>query len=254
MNATSLLRKAAAVLAVTLFAGCASAPHGVKPDDEAGVATARVDPWERFNRAVFAFNETVDRAVIKPAAQGYQAVVPQWLRTGIGNMFGNLGDAWSVVNLTLQAKPKDALETGMRVAANTVFGIAGFFDVAEEMGLERRNEDFGQTLGHWGVASGPYLMLPLLGPSTLRDAAALAVDSKASPPQLAFGEVRDQNGARVLQVLDTRARLLSASRVLDDIALDKYTFLRDAYLARRRSQIYDGNPPEDEDPAPAAPK
>lgn len=254
MNVARLLRTTLLVLGITALSGCANAPWRMQRLEDTGPTATRADPWERFNRAMFAFNEVVDQTVVKPAALGYRAMVPEWLRTGIGNVFGNLGDAWSVVNLTLQGKPQAALETGMRVTTNTLFGFAGFIDIADEMGLERRSEDFGQTLGRWGMSSGPYLVLPLLGPSTVRDAAAMVVDSKASPPQLAFGEVRDQNGARVLQLLDTRVRLLNASRVLDDIALDKYVFLRDAYLARRRSQIYDGSPPEDEEPAAALPK
>ncbi len=215
-----------------------------------GPTTEHSDPWERFNRKVFAFNDAVDAAVIKPVALGYLAVLPEWLRTGIDNMFGNLGDVWSAVNLVLQLKPQAALETGMRVTTNTVFGLAGFLDIADEMGLERRSaEDFGQTLGRWGMRSGPYLVLPLLGPSTLRDAAALALDYKAAPSQLVFDEPRDRNSATALGLVNTRVKLLNASRVLDDVALDKYILLRDAYLSRRRSQIYDGEPPDEPEPA-----
>ncbi|MBI5254939.1 MAG: VacJ family lipoprotein [Burkholderiales bacterium] len=246
-----VLLLAAAMLGL---AGCSTVPWRKPALEDAGPSTERADPWERFNRRVFAFNEVVDAALIKPLALGYRAVVPEWLRTGIDNMFGNLGDAWSTVNLVLQVKPRAALDMGMRVVTNTTFGLFGFLDVADEVGLERRSsEDFGQTLGRWGLKSGPYLVLPLLGPSTLRDAASLTVDFKASPSNLAFREVRDQNGGTVLQLLNTRVKLLNASRVLDDIALDKYILLRDAYLARRRSLIYDGDPPEDEaEPAPAA--
>jgi phospholipid-binding lipoprotein MlaA len=250
------LRGALAVLALLALGACSTVPSATggaqqAADDEAGMGTHRSDPWERLNRRIYGFNEAVDAAVLKPVALGYRAVVPEVLRTGIDNMFGNLGDAWSAVNLLLQAKPKPALEMGMRVVTNSVFGLAGFLDIAEEAGLSRQTEDFGQTLGTWGVQSGPYMMLPLLGPSTLRDTAALPVDMKASPSAIAFKEVRDQNGATVLSIINTRTKLLNASRVLDDVALDKYILLRDAYLSRRRSQVYDGDPPDEEEPPPA---
>ncbi len=251
MMARRLVAALLLLLAFVGLQGCTSLPWRAPALESTGPTTERADPWERFNRRIFAFNEAIDTAVIKPLALGYRAIVPEWLRTGIDNMFGNVGDAWSAVNLVLQAKPRAALEMGMRVATNTVFGLLGFVDVADELGLERRQtEDFGQTLGRWGVKSGPYLVLPLLGPSTLRDTVALTVDYKASPPNLAFREVRDQNAGTGLQLLNTRVKLLNASRVLDDIALDKYVLLRDAYLARRRSLIYDGNPPDEEEPAP----
>lgn len=240
------------LLAVVLLAlgGCASLPWKAPAPEDTGTDSSQADPWERFNRRVFAFNEVVDDVVVMPAARAYRAVVPEWLRSGVGNMIGNLGDLWSTVNLVLQLKPQAAFEMGMRVANNTVFGIGGFFDVADEMGLERRSvEDLGQTLGRWGLKSGPYVVLPLLGPSTVRDAAAFVADSKAAPPKLAFRKEGDRNSATVLQLLDTRVKLLNASRVLDDVALDKYIFLRDVYLSRRRSLIYDGNPPDDDDDA-----
>ncbi|MBP6898999.1 MAG: VacJ family lipoprotein [Burkholderiaceae bacterium] len=228
-------------LVVLLSAGCASVP--------ADAGRTRSDPFERFNRHVFAFNEGLDQAVIKPAALTYQSLVPQPVRTGIGNFFGNLGDAWTTVNLFLQAKPEAGLNMGMRTAVNTVLGLGGLLDVAEEAGLERSSvEDLGQTLGRWGVRSGPYLVLPLLGPSTLRDTAGLLADVKDSGPALVFSENRDRFAGTALQVLNTRVKLLGAERMLDEIALDKYTLLRDAYLARRRSLIYDGDPPEDAAP------
>lgn len=208
------------------------------------------DPWEGFNRQVFAFNEVLDRAALKPAALAYQAVVPEWLRTGVSNVFGNLGDVWSSVNLLLQAKPRAALEMGIRVGTNTLFGVGGFFDAADELGLERHGyEDFGLTLGFWGVGSGPYLMLPFFGPSSVRDGSARLLDEGLSGPNLVLHRARERNVAAVLRVLDTRVHLLTAGQVLDGIALDKYTLLRDAYLARRRSQVYDGEPPEEAAPA-----
>jgi phospholipid-binding lipoprotein MlaA len=220
-----LLAGLLAALVLLLAGGCATPPEG---------APNRQDPWERFNRGVFGFNETVDRVALKPAAQAYQAVVPQPVRSGVDNMLGNVGDLWSTVNLALQAKPKAALDMGLRVAVNTTFGIVGLFDVAEEAGLERSSvEDFGQTLGRWGVRSGPYLVLPVLGPSTLRDTASLSLDLRGSGPSLVLAEPRDRNPATVLRLLNTR--------------------LRDAYLARRRNLIFDGDPPEDDLPPPPPP-
>lgn len=225
---------ASAALALELM-GCATVP-----------ATPG-DPLESVNRAVFSFNEAVDAAVLKPVATGYRAVVPQFVRTGVDNFFGNIGDAWSAVNHLLQAKPAAAFEMGLRFGFNTVFGIFGLLDVAGEAGIERRSEDFGQTLGYWGLGPGPYLVLPLLGPSTLRDTAALALDGRASPVALS-DETRDRYAIAGLLVVSTRARLLSATQAIDDIALDKYSLIRDGFLARRRYQVYDGNPPEEPEP------
>jgi len=231
------------LLVLIELGGCASVQ---------GEGTTRTDPWETFNRKIFAVNEAVDTVAIKPAALTYQALVPNLMRRGVSNFFANLGDVWTSANLFLQAKPRPALEMGMRSLVNTFFGLGGLLEVAEDLGLERTaSEDFGQTLGYWGLQSGPYLMLPLLGPSTLRDATGLALDFKDSPSSKVWHEVRDRNIATTVQVLDTRVKLLNAGRVLDDIALDKYVLLRDAYLARRKSQIYDGEPPDDEAaPAP----
>jgi phospholipid-binding lipoprotein MlaA len=221
--------------ALMSMVGCASAPG------------APNDPLEGWNRAVFSFNESVDSAVLKPVATGYQQVLPQFVRTGIDNVFANIGDAWSAVNQLLQAKPAAALEMGLRFGVNTVFGFGGFLDIASEAGIERRSEDFGQTLGRWGIGPGPYLVLPLLGPSTLRDTAALPADLRASPSALP-NETSDRYAVGVLQTISTRARLLSATRAIDDIALDKYSLIRDGFLVRRRNQVYDGNPPEEPDP------
>jgi phospholipid-binding lipoprotein MlaA len=227
-----------ALAALLLFAlgGCATTQGGDPRD-----------PFEGFNRSVFAFNESVDKAVLKPVATGYEKVVPQFVRERVDSFFGNLGDAWSTVNLLLQAKPVPALETGMRFAFNSTLGLGGLFDIAGDAGMERRTEDFGQTLGRWGVGSGPYLVLPILGPSTVRDTGALAADFQAAPAAW-FQERRDQVGVSVLQVISTRARLLSATRQIDDIALDKYLLIRDGFLVRRRNQVYDGNPPEEPEP------
>jgi phospholipid-binding lipoprotein MlaA len=205
------------------------------------------DPLEGMNRAVFSFNEAVDSAVLKPVATGYQKVLPQIVRTGVDNFFANIGDAWSAVNQLLQAKPAAAFEMGMRFGVNTMFGLGGLLDIASEAGIERRSEDFGQTLGRWGIGAGPYLVLPLLGPSTLRDTAALPADLSVAPAALPKRQsARYAVGA--LQTISTRARLLSATQAIDDIALDKYSLIRDGFLVRRRNQVYDGNPPEEPDP------
>ena len=241
-----MMRRLSAALALTMalgLAGCATTPPG---------DTARGDPWERLNRQTFAFNEAVDAAAIKPAAQLYQALVPGVVRQGVGNVFGNIGDAWTTVNLFLQAKPAAGLNMGLRTMVNSVLGVGGLFDVADEAGLDRfTSEDLGQTFGYWGIQSGPYLVLPLLGPSTLRDTAARALELNDSPVGRVWHEPRDRNTANALQLLDIRANLLNAGRVFDEIALDKYVLMRDAFLSRRRSQIYDGEPPEEEPNAPA---
>jgi len=204
------------------------------------------DPLEGFNRAVFSFNETLDSALIRPVATGYQAVLPEFVRTSIENFFNNFHDGWTAINELLQAKPAAALEMGLKFGVNTVFGFGGFVAVAGA-GIERRTEDFGQTLGRWGIGPGPYLVLPLFGPSTLRDTAALAADWRAIPE--AFVEQRPERWAMgTVHVISVRAGLLSASRTLDEIALDKYALIRDGYLARRRSLVYDGNPPEEPEP------
>ncbi len=242
--------------------GCASVPTPATTPastsapaslDEADVeATSPSDPWERFNRHIFAFNELLDKVAVKPVAQVYQAVVPNLVRLGVRNFFGNLGDVWTSANLMLQAKPRQGLEMGMRSLVNTFFGLGGLLDPADEMGLERTTvEDFGQTLGFWGLHSGPYLVLPVLGPSTLRDATGLALDFQDSGASLAFKGVRERNIGTAVQLINTRVNLLNAGRVLDEIALDKYVLLRDAYLARRKSLIYDGEPPEEESAPPA---
>jgi phospholipid-binding lipoprotein MlaA len=206
------------------------------------------DPFEDFNRSIFSFNEAVDVAVLKPVATGYEKVVPQLVRTGVDNFFANLNDAWSAVNLVLQAKPLPGLETGMRFVFNSTFGIGGLIDIASDIGMERRNEDFGQTLGWWGVGPGPYLVLPILGPSTVRDSVSTVADFQAAPSTW-FDSSRARWSLSILQLISTRARLLSATRAIDDIALDKYLLIRDGFLVRRRNQVYDGNPPEEPEPS-----
>lgn len=216
------------------------------PAPTAGAGARSADPLEGFNRNMFAFNDAVDEAVLKPVATAYRDVIPGFVRTSIDNFFNNITDVWSAANHLAQGKIESGLRMTMRVGTNTVLGGAGLLDVATEVGLERESEDFGQTLGVWGVASGPYLVLPLFGPSSVRDGLALPVDRAVSPSRVVDnGDAR--TGITLLQVVNGRANLLGATRMLDEIALDRYTFVRDAYLARRRNQVYDGNPPEDEE-------
>jgi phospholipid-binding lipoprotein MlaA len=220
----------------------------------ASARAADSDPLEGLNRVIYRFNDGVDTVLLKPVAEGYRAVVPELARTGVSNFFANIGDLWSAVNNLLQGKGEAAATMVFRVGTNTLFGIGGLFDVASDLGMERQTEDFGQTLGRWGLGAGPYLVLPLLGPSSLRDTAALPLDFSTGVGAYT-DDRRTINSLTALQLVNTRANLLSAGKVLDDIALDKYVFIRDAYLSRRRNQVYDGDPPPspaDKDDAPPA--
>jgi len=230
-------RRSLATLALVSLAGCATAPTG-----GAGVSN---DPWESWNRKVFSFNDSLDRAVLKPVAETYRDVVPSFVRTGIDNVLGNLHDIWSTANHFLQGKFQVGLEMGMRVLTNTILGAGGLMDAATEMGLTRRQEDFGQTLGVWGLADGPYLVLPLMGPSTIRDTAGLLVDRRVASPSRLPETTAGSYTVTAMELLNTRTNLLSAGALVDQVALDKYTFIRDAYLARRRDALYDGAPPMD---------
>jgi len=235
----------AAVLAVVLLSGCATGPNA-NP----------LDPLEPFNRGVYKFNDAVDTAVVKPVATAYINVTPALVRTGVSNFFSNLTEPWSFVNNVLQGKGQAAGDTLARFVMNTLFGVFGLADPASDAGIERHREDFGQTLGRWGVPSGPYLVLPVLGPSTVRDTAALPIDYQGNLLQ----QVDDSDariGLYVLQAVNTRASLLRAGTVLDEAALDKYSFSRDVYLQLRRNEVYDGNAPdlggEPANATPAAP-
>lgn len=213
------------------------------------------DPWEGLNRSVWRFNEAIDDAVLQPVARGYRAAVPELVRTGVSNFLGNLSDVWSLVNNVLQLKPRESAEMTARVALNSTVGLLGLVDVASGTGLQRRREDFGLTLGHWGVPTGPYLVLPLLGPSTLRDTAALPIERKGDLVQQ-VDEASARTGLSVLRVVDQRASVLEAGRMIGSAALDRYTFVRDAHLQRRRStaQVAAPVPEERYDlPEPAAP-
>lgn len=190
------------------------------------------DPWESYNRQMTRFNETLDEKLLQPVAKGYVTALPGVVRTGVNNFFGNLSDVWSTVNNLLQLKPRETAESLARVGINTTVGLLGVIDVASELDLPRHREDFGQTLGHWGVGPGPYLVLPLLGPSTLRDTAALPVDWQGDLVNAA--QAKYQASLSALRVVDKRASLLMATGMLETAALDKYSFIRDAYLQRRR--------------------
>lgn len=204
----------------------------------------RRDPLEPINRGIYKFNDAVDKAVIKPVATGYKEVVPGPVRTAVGNFFSNLDDVLVLLNDLLQFKLEQAASDFSRLAWNSTLGIAGLIDVGSKMDLPKRNEDFGQTLGYWGVGNGPYLVLPFLGPSTLRDTVGLVVDSRFDP-LWQHDPISERNTAYGLHTIDTRARLLDAEKVLEEAAIDRYIFLRDAYLQRRRGLVYDGNPPRE---------
>jgi phospholipid-binding lipoprotein MlaA len=205
------------------------------------------DPIEGVNRAVFEFNDQADELVFRPAARLYRSVTPQGLRDAVRNFFNNIDDLFIGANNLLQGKVETAVNDWLRFAFNSTLGFLGVIDWASDMGLEKHNEDFGQTLGHWGVGNGMYLVLPLLGPSTLRDTAALPVDW-AGDPVYEHTPVEERNGLTVARTVGRRADLLGASRTLEEAALDRYVFLREAYLQQRRSQIYDGRPPRERPP------
>ncbi len=237
MTSNNTMKKSAgwagAVLAAALLQGCATGP-GANP----------ADPLEPFNRAMFSFNEGVDRAVLKPVATVYRDVTPQPVRTGVTSFFGNISDVWAIVNNLLQGKGEAAADSLARVTTNTLWGLGGIFDVATEMKIKKHSEDFGQTLGVWGVGSGPYLVLPLLGPSSVRDTAGLVVDSQLDLVTQA-SNVRVRNSLTTLRVVNVRANLLGAGDVLDQAALDKYSFTREIYQQRRNSLI--GNAPAEKE-------
>lgn len=194
------------------------------------------DPFEGFNRGVFTFNDKLDQVALKPAAQAYRAVVPSFVQTGVGNFFGNLGDVWTGVNSILQGKVGDGVSDFMRFAVNSTLGLAGLLDISSEAGLPKHKKDFGQTLGVWGVGSGPYLVLPLLGSSTVRDTAALPLDFKGDIWSYKQ-PVGWRNTGTGIRLIDLRASVLDAYDLIEGAALDRYSFIRDAFLQRRASQI-----------------
>jgi phospholipid-binding lipoprotein MlaA len=233
MDQTSTARRLALIALCVLVTGCATAP------ERGGAAN---DPLEPLNRRVHAFNDVFDRNIAQPVARGYNAVLPRPVNRGISNFFRNLGDVGVLVNSALQLKPRATVITANRLMINTTFGIAGVIDVAGVMGAKPQDEDFGQTLGYWGVDAGPYLVLPFLGPSSARDGTGLLVDSTYDPVH-AVDDGPTEVGLTVLRVIDTRARLLGTTGLLDTAAVDPYAYTRDAWLRRRVNQIHDGNPP-----------
>ena len=194
------------------------------------------DPWEGFNRAMFSFNDGLDRAVVKPVTQGYRYVTPEIAQTGVNNFFENLRDVRTMINNLLQGKVHNALEDFSRITFNTTCGIGGLIDVATPMGIPKNQEDFGQTLGYWGVSSGPYVVLPLFGPSTVRDTVGMVPDWYLDP--VTYVDDRGaRNSLRAVRLIDTRSQLMNAERIISG---DRYVFIRDAYLQRREYLINDG--------------
>jgi len=246
-----LLQKVALLALAGGLAACASIPPGA--------GTNPADPWEVYNRHMFDVNDRVDRAVFKPVAQAYEAVLPQDVRVCVNNMFLNLLEPVNAINNLLQGKPSEAMSDLCRLAVNSTVGLFGCFDVAAKAGAPRSNEDFGQTLGRWGLQPGPYFVLPFLGPSSVRDAFGRLFDFLGTDPLWYIQDIPVRNTLVGVRLVDTRASLLPAEKVLEAAALDRYQFIRDAYLQLRRNLVYDGNPPrlldpddEDEDERPAA--
>ncbi len=224
-----LTRRFSVAVALTVaLSGCATTP-----------ASNPKDPFEKFNRAMLTFNDTLDEAAVKPVATAYKNYLPNFVQRGIGNFFGNLQDVWIGANNLMQGKGEAGLTDFTRFVVNTTFGIGGLFDLASEAGLTKHNEDFGQTLGYWGVPAGPYLMLPFLGASTMRDTLAMPLDRKAD-----LWNYKDpvyvRNIGTAVSLVDQRASLLDASTLLEEAALDRYEFIRDGYLQRRQNKVFDG--------------
>jgi phospholipid-binding lipoprotein MlaA len=232
-----------AVLLALHLGACAGTQSVAKGNDTSALSAA--DPWETFNRGIDTVNRGLDRVTLKPAAQGYQKLLPAFVRRGATNFFSNLRTPLTIINQILQGKGRAAFSDTGRLLLNSTVGIGGLFDPATSTGLERHNEDFGQTLATWGVPDGPFVMLPLLGPRTLRDALAVPLNIFANP-LLHYENTSARDKLWALQALDMRARLLSVESMIDD-SYDPYVTVRDAYLQNRRYLIYDGDPPELED-------
>lgn len=220
------------LLGMLILSGCASTSANKNPKD----------PFEGFNRSIYQFNDTLDKAVLKPVAEGYKAVMPNRGQKMVHNFFSNIDDIFVTANDLLQLKFAQAASDFTRVWVNTTFGILGLFDVADK--LEKHNEDFGQTLGYWGVGSGPYLVLPFLGPSTVRDGAGITVDSHYGVIEN-IDDIRTRNSLWATNKLDQRVQLLDAEKIIEDTVVDRYSFIRDGYLMRRQSLVYDGDPPRE---------
>lgn len=229
------MRLSTLAISTVLTMGCASVP-----------ASNPRDPWESYNRSMSAINERVDAALLKPVANVYKTVTPPLVRTGVSNFFVNLSEPWTAFNALLQLNVQAAVETIMRFSVNTFFGLGGVLDIASELGMEHQRQDFGQTLGVWGVPSGPYFVLPIYGPSTVRDAAGFSIETRADPLTNQTNlTVKDT--LIILRAVELRASLLRAGNVLEEAALDKYTFTRDIFLQRRDNLVFDGRDPPDPD-------
>ena len=220
-----------AVVLCLLLSACAT-PMAERSDPR--------DPYENLNRKVFVVNQVFDQVLLKPVAKGYSNYAPNFVQTTIGNFFGNLADVWTAVNNFLQGKPREGIQDTGRVAVNTVFGVAGLADVATKLGFPKHQEDFGQTLGVWGVKPGPYVMLPLFGPSTMRDAVAKPLDLYADPVNLST-RADVEYSLRAMRLVDDRARLLPTTDMIEKVALDPYQFVRDAHFQQREARVKDTN-------------
>lgn len=231
----SLIKKLFLLLSLIMLSACASVPGG----------PTEGDPFESFNRAMFNFNEGLDEYILKPVAQGYDKAMPEPVKTGVTNVFNNLDDIFVIINDLLQFKLTQFTQDTGRFIINSTFGIFGLFDVATQMGLPKHNEDFGQTFATWGIGKGPYVVLPFFGPRTLRGTGGFIIESIYDP----LYNIEDNDaalyGSVALRAIDARYKLLKASNVVEQAALDKYSFIRDAYLQHRKNLIYDGNPPEE---------
>ena len=207
------------------------------------------DPFEGFNRAMFTANDALDRALIKPVAIVYGKLTPHWVRKGVGNFFGNLGDVWSVMNNAATLKGQATGDSLGRVMINSTVGLLGLLDVASELDIEKHPADFGLTLGRWGVKPGPYVVLPILGPYTLREVVALPLDYQGNLVNHVMDQ-RTRDSLTVLNAIDVRESYLKAGEVIDAAALDAYSFTRDSYFQRQRYREYDGDVPESPEDAP----
>ncbi|MDH5358104.1 MAG: VacJ family lipoprotein [Gammaproteobacteria bacterium] len=224
------------MLAIALImSGCATTQHSEGVND----------PLEGYNRAMYKFNDLLDRAITKPAAKGYDAIVPDPISKGISNFFSNLNEITVILNDLLQLKFGQAFHDTGRFVLNSTVGVAGLFDVAGYSGYEKHDEDFGQTLGVWGVKPGPYFVLPFFGPRNIRDTFGLIGDAFTDPVNY-LDDPATRNGLYALRIIDNRANLLSVEKVLDEAAIDEYSYVRGAYLQRRQNLVYDGNPPEED--------
>lgn len=224
------------LVSLTLLGGCASTGNPR-------------DPFEPLNRGIYHLNDGIDTVLLKPVAEVYRGVLPQFVRTGVSNFYSNINDVIVALNNLLQGKFLNAVSDVGRIVVNTTVGLLGVFDVATHIGLEKHDEDFGQTLGYWGIGPGPYLVIPLLGPSSVRDAIGRFVDFKTDPITY-VDPSRDRNILWGVRFVNRRSELLETSKILETAALDPYEFLRDAYLQRRRNLVYDGSPPPDKEDAP----